>query len=46
VAVIDLDKLSLEDVRATSRCPSGAIVWLAGAQFAAAASPLPRSAVA
>ncbi len=46
VAVIDLDKLSLADVRATSRCPSGAIVWLAGAQFAAAASPLPRSAVA
>lgn len=46
VAVINLDQVALEEARATSRCPTGAIVWLAGAQFAAAAPSTPRRAVA
>lgn len=33
VATIDYDKNELADARATLRCPTGAIVWLAGAQF-------------
>lgn len=34
VAVIDYDLNALADPRATTRCPTGAIVWLTGAQFA------------
>jgi Na+-translocating ferredoxin:NAD+ oxidoreductase RNF subunit RnfB len=33
VAVIDDSFLSLEDPAAVARCPTGAIVWLQGAQF-------------
>jgi electron transport complex protein RnfB len=33
VATIDYSLNDLADARATSRCPTGAIVWLAGAQF-------------
>lgn len=33
VAVIDYDRIALAEPRATERCPTGAIVWLAGAQF-------------
>ena len=35
VAVIDYDINALADERAVSRCPTGAIVWLDGAQFVA-----------
>jgi Na+-translocating ferredoxin:NAD+ oxidoreductase RNF subunit RnfB len=34
VAVVDHEKLALEEPRAVERCPTGAIVWLNGAQFA------------
>lgn len=34
VAVIDYDLNALADPRATTRCPTGAIVWLTAAQFA------------
>jgi len=34
VAEIDYDMIALAERKATSRCPSGAIVWLEGAQFA------------
>ena len=34
VAVLNYDKIALADPRATERCPTGAIVWLSGAQFA------------
>jgi ferredoxin len=34
VAVIDYDRIAQASERATERCPTGAIVWLAGAQFA------------
>jgi len=33
VAVVDYDLLSRADRHAISRCPTGAIVWLSGAQF-------------
>lgn len=46
VAVIDYEKIALEDVRAIERCPTGAIVWLEGAQFVASGRPMARSAVA
>lgn len=36
VAVIDYDLNALADARAAERCPTGAIVWLDGAQFVAA----------
>jgi Na+-translocating ferredoxin:NAD+ oxidoreductase RNF subunit RnfB len=39
VAVIDYDLNALADARATARCPTGAIVWLEGAQFAAVRAP-------
>jgi Fe-S-cluster-containing hydrogenase component 2 len=39
VAVIDYDLNALADPRATARCPTGAIVWLEGAQFAPARAP-------
>ena len=34
VAVVNYDKMSLAEPRAVERCPTGAIVWLTGAQFA------------
>lgn len=46
VAVIDYEKIAREDVRAIERCPTGAIVWLEGAQFVASGRPMARSAVA
>jgi Na+-translocating ferredoxin:NAD+ oxidoreductase RNF subunit RnfB len=33
LAVIDYMKIALEDERAIERCPTGAIVWVEGAQF-------------
>ncbi|MEX1187009.1 MAG: (Fe-S)-binding protein [Gemmatimonadaceae bacterium] len=33
VAVINYDRIALAEPRAIERCPTGAIVWLAGAQF-------------
>ena len=39
VAVIDYDLNALADQRATVRCPTGAIVWVERAQFAAVKSP-------
>ena len=33
LAVIDADKIQLENPKAVERCPTGAIVWLEGAQF-------------
>jgi electron transport complex protein RnfB len=36
VAVVNYDKISLAEPRAVERCPTGAIVWLTGAQFARA----------
>jgi Fe-S-cluster-containing hydrogenase component 2 len=34
VAVLNYDKIALAEPRAAERCPTGAIVWLSGAQFA------------
>ena len=34
VAVVDYELIAQEEPRATERCPTGAIVWLSGAQFA------------
>lgn len=39
VAVLDYDLNALADPRAAARCPTGAIVWLDGAQFATARAP-------
>jgi Fe-S-cluster-containing hydrogenase component 2 len=36
LAVIDYSKYELADPRATSRCPTNAIVWVEGAQFGGA----------
>jgi electron transport complex protein RnfB len=36
VAVVNYDKIALAEPRAAERCPTGAIVWLSGAQFARA----------
>ena len=36
VAVVDYDKVAQAEHRAVERCPTGAIVWLTGAQFAQA----------
>ncbi len=33
VAVVNYDNIALADPRAIERCPTGAIVWLTGAQF-------------
>jgi NAD-dependent dihydropyrimidine dehydrogenase PreA subunit len=38
VAVIDYDRIGAADPRAVARCPTGAIVWLDGAQFAGAST--------
>ncbi|MEO6331598.1 MAG: (Fe-S)-binding protein [Gemmatimonadaceae bacterium] len=34
VAVVNYDRIALAEPRAVERCPTGAIVWLSGAQFA------------
>jgi hypothetical protein len=34
VAVVNYDKIALAEPRVVERCPTGAIVWLSGAQFA------------
>ena len=39
LAVLDYDLNALADPRAAARCPTGAIVWLDGAQFATARAP-------
>jgi ferredoxin len=39
VAVIDYDLNPLADRQAVERCPTGAIVWLSGAQFARVPAP-------
>lgn len=46
VAEINYDLIALESVRATERCPTNAIVWLEGAQFASSRRTTARSAVA
>ena len=46
VAEINYELIAMEDHRAIERCPTGAIVWLQGAQFAKSAPPIARSAVA
>ena len=33
VAVVDYERIALAEPRVTERCPTGAIVWLRGAQF-------------
>ena len=33
LAVIDYEKIALQELSATGRCPTGAIVWLEGMQF-------------
>lgn len=42
VAVIDYQLNDLAASGATTRCPTGAIIWLDGPQFAAASSEIPR----
>ena len=37
LAVIDYSRIELENPKATERCPTGAIVWIEGAQFRAPA---------
>ena len=37
VAVVNFDKIALAEQRNVARCPTGAIVWLNGAQFESAA---------
>jgi ferredoxin len=46
VALIDYDLNALADPRAVERCPTGAIVWLEGAQFGTAAGPRRAASVA
>ena len=47
VAIIDYDRIALEEPRAVDRCPTTAIVWLHGAQFTTETRPnAARSAVA
>ncbi len=43
VAVIDYARISEAEERAVARCPTGAIVWLQGAQFARRSTPLSSS---
>lgn len=42
VAVVDYERIAFAEPRAIERCPTGAIVWLTGAQFASLPSR-PRS---
>jgi Na+-translocating ferredoxin:NAD+ oxidoreductase RNF subunit RnfB len=44
LAVIDYDLIAQAEQRAVSRCPTGAIVWLEGAQFVPAATRAGRKA--
>lgn len=39
LAVVDYDKIELADPKATERCPTGAIVWVEGPQFALMPEP-------
>ena len=43
VAVVNYERNALADPSATRRCPTGAIVWLEGAQFVAGSPPLRRA---
>jgi len=45
LAVINYEKNSLTDPHATSRCPTGAIVWVEGQQFEESASALEKKVV-
>jgi electron transport complex protein RnfB len=45
LAVIDYEKITLADPKAVSRCPTNAIVWVEGAQFAEATKVLEKRAV-
>ncbi|MFI5245978.1 MAG: 4Fe-4S dicluster domain-containing protein, partial [Gemmatimonadales bacterium] len=38
VAVVDYERVALAEPRAVERCPTGAIVWITGAQFARTAA--------
>ena len=38
LAVVDYDRIELENPNAVERCPTGAIVWLEGQQFPAMAA--------
>lgn len=40
LAVVDYEKITLAEPAAVVRCPTGAIVWLSGAQFSAPRQPL------
>ncbi len=39
LAVIDYDRMATANPAATARCPTGAIVWVEGAQFASSREP-------
>jgi electron transport complex protein RnfB len=43
LAVVDYSKNDLADPAAIARCPTGAIVWVEGAQFQAPAQPLEKA---
>jgi len=45
LAVIDYEKIALADLKAVSRCPTGAIAWVEGQQFAENAKALEKKAV-
>ena len=45
LAVIDYEKIALADPKAVSRCPTDAIVWVEGQQFAENAKALEKRAV-
>jgi hypothetical protein len=45
LAVIDYEKIALADPKAVSRCPTDAIVWVEGQQFAENPKALERRAV-
>jgi hypothetical protein len=42
--VVDREKFALEELRSVERCPTGAIVWLNGAQFARVPATVVREA--
>lgn len=43
-AIVDYDRYDLASPAATSRCPTGAIVWVEGAQFSGAPAHREREA--
>lgn len=45
LAVIDYEKIALADLKAVSRCPTNAIVWVEGQQFAENTKALEKRAV-